>query len=142
MYKNHFYFGVKIAGVLGAGVALLACSGLPRSSAPPLKAATGATLSSCVALVSQMQWPHTRLESATPVAAGALNLGDRPVPAHCLVKGKMHERVILAATGSNDGSEVEILVVFMTDCEDTLELAPGPGESGPFSRFRLILVVG
>ena len=92
MPKNHFFRGAQLAGVLGAGVVLLACSGLPRSSAPPLKAATGATLGACAALVSQLQLPHTRLESATSVAAGALTLGDRPVPAHCLVKGKMHER--------------------------------------------------
>ena len=30
----------------------------------------------------------------------------------------------------------------MTDCEDTLELAAGTCESGPFSKFKFILVVG
>ena len=89
LYLNR---GLQLTGLLGASALLLACSGLPRTSAAPLKAATGATLSACTALVAQLQLPQTRLESATPVAAGAVTLGERPVPAHCLVKGKMHER--------------------------------------------------
>ncbi|MFM7024722.1 MAG: tannase/feruloyl esterase family alpha/beta hydrolase [Limnohabitans sp.] len=35
---------------------------------------------------------NTRLESAARVEAGALKQGDKAVPAHCLVKGRMHER--------------------------------------------------
>jgi feruloyl esterase len=57
-----------------------------------MKPAKGATLSACTALLGQLQLAQTRLESSILVAAGTLTLGDRPLPAHCLVKGKMLER--------------------------------------------------
>jgi len=79
-------------GVLSALGVLVACGTLPGTSPAPLKAATGANLPSCEALASKLQLPHTRIESAAPVTAGAVMLGDKAVPAHCLVKGRMHER--------------------------------------------------
>ena len=79
-------------GVLSAISVLVACGTLQSHSVAPLKAATGANLPNCEALASQLQLPHTRIESSTSVAAGALKQGDKAIPAHCLVKGRMHER--------------------------------------------------
>jgi pimeloyl-ACP methyl ester carboxylesterase len=79
-------------GVLSAVGVLVACSTLPSSAVAPLKAATGASLAQCEALASKLQLPHTRIESAASVAAGAVMQGDKAVPAHCIVKGRMHER--------------------------------------------------
>jgi pimeloyl-ACP methyl ester carboxylesterase len=79
-------------GVLSALGVLVACGTLQSTSPAPLKAATGASLPQCEALASTLQLPHTRIESAASVAAGAVMQGDQAVPAHCLVKGRMHER--------------------------------------------------
>ncbi len=79
-------------GVLSAIGVLVACGTLQSHSVAPLKAATGANLPHCEALASQLQLPHTRIESSTSVAAGTLKQGDKAIPAHCLVKGRMHER--------------------------------------------------
>ena len=79
-------------GVLSAVGVLVACGSLQSTPPAPLKAATGASLSQCEALASSLQLPHTRIDSAASVAAGAVMQGDQAVPAHCLVKGRMHER--------------------------------------------------
>ncbi|PUE08640.1 tannase/feruloyl esterase family alpha/beta hydrolase [Limnohabitans sp. T6-5] len=92
MKKTTFTLAIQGLTVLSAGGVLIACSSLPGSSAPALKSATGANLSSCSALAGQLNLAQTRIESSTSVAAGAVMQGDRPVPEHCLVKGRMHER--------------------------------------------------
>jgi feruloyl esterase len=79
------------------GLALAACGTAPSVTAPPkppasLKAASGASLGPCEALVSQFRFEQTAIDSAAPVAAGGLMLAGQPVAAHCLVKGKMHAR--------------------------------------------------
>jgi hypothetical protein len=79
-------------GVLSAIGVLVACGTLQSTPPIPLKAATGVSLPQCEALASSLQLPHTRIESAASVAAGAVMQGDKAVPAHCLVKGRMHER--------------------------------------------------
>ena len=75
---------------------LAACTSGPAPTAgdgtPPLSAAKAAPLQRCEALAQGFAHAGARLESAAPVAAGTLKLGDRPLPAHCLVKGKLNER--------------------------------------------------
>ncbi len=102
MDRTAFSRTAQLAGVLSSGALLLACSSMAPSSAPQLKAATGATLSACSALAAQLQLADTRIESSATVPAGALSLGDRPLPEHCLVKGKMLERK------GNDGRDYAI----------------------------------
>lgn len=77
---------------LVASAALVACSTPGPAATPGLKAATGATLQSCGDLAARFRFEQTAIDSAVPVAAGALSLGGRPVPEHCLVKGAMHRR--------------------------------------------------
>jgi hypothetical protein len=79
-------------GLAAASAALVACSVLPGPPPSPMKAATGASLQQCAALATQFSFEQTRIDSATPEAAGILVLGGSPVPAHCLVKGRMHPR--------------------------------------------------
>ncbi len=79
-------------GALSAISVLVACGTLQSTPTAPLKAATGASLPQCEVLASKLQLSNTRIESAAPVAAGAVMQGDKAVPAHCLVKGRMHER--------------------------------------------------
>ncbi len=75
---------------------LAACTSGPAPTAgdgtPPLSAAKAAPLQRCETLAQGFAHAGTRLESAAPVAAGTLKQGDRPLPAHCLVKGKLNER--------------------------------------------------
>jgi len=79
-------------GALSAVSVLVACGTVQSTPGSPLKAATGASLPNCEALSSKLQLANTRIESATPVAAGNLQQGGKPIPEHCLVKGRMHER--------------------------------------------------
>ena len=75
------------------GLALVACSTTPVvPTPPPLKAAVGASLNQCDALVGQFRFDQTVIDSAVNVAAGGLMLAGQPVAAHCLVKGQMHKR--------------------------------------------------
>jgi Tannase and feruloyl esterase len=72
---------------------LSSCGALPNgSSIAQLKPATGASLQRCADLVGSFQFNQTRIETAVPIAAGMSYMADQPLPAHCEVKGKMHER--------------------------------------------------
>jgi len=92
MRSKSMHRALQGLGVLSAVGVLVACGTLLGATVAPLKAATGANLAQCEALASTLQLPHTRIESAASVAAGAVMQGDQAVPAHCLVKGRMHER--------------------------------------------------
>ncbi len=84
--------GAQGLGLFSAAMALVACSTLPNHSVPTLKAASGANLANCSALVDQLKLSNTKIESTTLVATGVIKLGNNAVPEHCLVKGRMHER--------------------------------------------------
>ncbi|HSV36135.1 MAG TPA: tannase/feruloyl esterase family alpha/beta hydrolase [Ramlibacter sp.] len=78
-----------------SAVLLAACGTMPAPSAsraPALRAATGAPLQSCAALKERFAFDQTTLAAATPVTAGTLNQGGKPVPAHCVVTGSMFKR--------------------------------------------------
>lgn len=92
MHPTSWHRALLGLSVLSAVGVLVACGTLQSTPPALLKAATGASLPQCEALVSSLQLPHTRIESAASVAAGAVMQGDKAVPAHCLVKGRMHER--------------------------------------------------
>ena len=92
MYSAFLNRALQGLGVVSAVGVLVACGTLQSNPNTPLKAATGTSLPNCEALSAKLQLPNTRIESAAPVAAGAVMQGDKAVPAHCLVKGRMHER--------------------------------------------------
>ncbi len=74
---------------------LSACSTAPEAPGArtaALPAATGAALQSCSALKDRFNFAQTRIDTATPVTAGTLSQGGKPLAAHCLVKGSMHQR--------------------------------------------------
>lgn len=81
---------------LGLGLLALlltGCAGIdaaPRRPAQPASAAMA-----CEALAAQFSYPHTRIVSTEAVAAGQLHLPGiaETMPAHCVVKGRMNERV-------------------------------------------------
>jgi pimeloyl-ACP methyl ester carboxylesterase len=47
----------------------------------------------CEQLIASLQYPNAVFTSATSVPAGELMLAGQPIPAHCLLTGKMNERV-------------------------------------------------
>src|SRR5690349_9426348 len=57
----------------------------------------------CEQLATSLHYPNTVFTSATSVAAGQLTLAGQAIPAHCLLAGKMHERV-----GTVDGQTYAI----------------------------------
>lgn len=59
---------------------------------PRLSPARPGTLRACAGLAGGFTAPHTVIDSAAEVAAGALSVGGNPVAAHCQVTGRMHER--------------------------------------------------
>lgn len=81
---------------------LIACGGsddpvatpVAAATLPQLSVATAATLLSCAELATSLALPNTSITSAVAVAEGGLVAAGvtTPIPAHCLVKGKMNQR--------------------------------------------------
>lgn len=79
----------RIALAAAAGLSLAACTTPPATRlGGGLGVAHGAPLQSCAALAG-FAFERTTIASATNVAAGAARQGERPLPAHCLVKGSI-----------------------------------------------------
>lgn len=79
--------------LVACACALAACSTLP-SATPHLSAAKAMSMPvGCEALAARLGGlADTRIESVVAVAAGEVKMGGTPVPAHCAIKGAMHER--------------------------------------------------
>ncbi|MDZ7856993.1 tannase/feruloyl esterase family alpha/beta hydrolase [Sphaerotilus sp.] len=79
---------------LAASTTLMACGGSDEQPLPlpQLTAAQAATLSSCTAL-SGFSFAGTTVTAASTVASGTLNNAGQPVGEHCLVVGRMNDRV-------------------------------------------------
>jgi len=76
-------------------LSLAACGG--GSDDPPplprLAAAQAAPLANCTGLAGAFSFARTAIDSAALVGAGTLTNGGAPVGEHCLVRGKMNQRV-------------------------------------------------
>lgn len=70
---------------------LIACGG--QDTLPQLMPAQGTELVHCTGLASSFQHPATTIASASLVASGTLSNGGAAVGEHCLVTGKMNQRV-------------------------------------------------
>ena len=88
MNRRHLIATLLVSGAMPL---LPGCGG--SDYLPQLSAATGATLASCTDLATRISFPNTTITAATAVAAGTLTVAGTPVPAHCLVTGKMNQRV-------------------------------------------------
>ena len=75
-----------IARVAAVASAIAVSSAAAAHSGGPLKR-------DCASLASTLAYPDTAFTSSAPVAAGALQLAGQAIPAHCLLQGKMLERV-------------------------------------------------
>ena len=85
---------IPTASALGLAAVLAACGGSDDDNGvPQLGAATGASLTSCTDLTTRAAFANTTFSAASAVAAGTLNVGGNSVPAHCLVTGRMFDRV-------------------------------------------------
>lgn len=83
-------------GVVSLALSSLSACGGGSDAAqvlPQLGAARTGTLTAACANLGSFSAANTAITSATEVAAGSLTIAGTPVPAHCLVVGKMHERV-------------------------------------------------
>ncbi|CAN7249723.1 tannase/feruloyl esterase family alpha/beta hydrolase [Variovorax sp. LjRoot84] len=81
---------------LGAVAVLVACTSAgPGAHAPRLGAARPGPLLSCTDLAAKAARPDTVYTSAVEVPAGTVAVGNARLaaPAHCLVQGRMNERV-------------------------------------------------
>ncbi len=76
-----------------ASVALLLAACAEFGSRSPAGPAVGAALQACTELAARFNWPRTVLSAAENVPAGKLMLAGAPVPEHCLINGRMNERV-------------------------------------------------
>jgi feruloyl esterase len=70
---------------------LSACGG--SDPLPQLAAAQGAALASCTGLASGFSYSNTAITAASVVASGVLSNAASPVAEHCVVTGKMNQRV-------------------------------------------------
>ena len=74
-------------------LALQACGG-GGDGLPQLTAATGASLAAtCESLAGKLSYSGAVFTSATTAAAGALTVAGAAVPEHCIVNGRLNERV-------------------------------------------------
>lgn len=83
-------------GLLSLASALAACTAAgPGAPMPQLSSAQPGPLLSCTDLAAKAARPGTVYTSAVDVAAGPVTVGNAriPAPAHCLVQGRMNERV-------------------------------------------------
>jgi feruloyl esterase len=78
--------------LLPAAIAAAACAGLAPGGTRTLAPATPAVLQGCEALAGAAL-PGTTIGSAARVPAGTLSVGGAPIAEHCLVTGRMAERV-------------------------------------------------
>jgi pimeloyl-ACP methyl ester carboxylesterase len=85
---------------LTAALAVVACGGgdpAPESQAaatlPTMSPAVGATLSGGCAALGGFAFASTTITAASEVAAGVLKVAGQDIGTHCLVTGKMNERV-------------------------------------------------
>ncbi|MBO9513006.1 MAG: tannase/feruloyl esterase family alpha/beta hydrolase [Variovorax sp.] len=60
---------------------------------PQLGEAVGAPLQGACADLASFAFPNTVVSAVTTAAAGALKVAGKDIPAHCVVTGKMNERV-------------------------------------------------
>ncbi|MRW91066.1 tannase/feruloyl esterase family alpha/beta hydrolase [Duganella sp. FT80W] len=85
--------------IAAASAALLSACGsnttapVTSNALPQLSAASSGTLSSCADLASKISIANTTITAATPIAAGALTIAGKAVPAHCQITGQMYKRV-------------------------------------------------
>jgi pimeloyl-ACP methyl ester carboxylesterase len=93
MTRNSF----KILIIATLSACLIACNDSKKEDAslPQLSAATPATLTgNCTDLAANLGGlANTQITASSEVAAGTLTVGGKDIPAHCLVTGKMYERV-------------------------------------------------
>ena len=93
----------RVSAVIGAAAAsVLLTVGLatPATAAPPagpealpqLSAAQPGTLQECESL-TDFAFPSTKITAISRVAAGTVSNGGQPIGEHCLVRGRMNERV-------------------------------------------------
>ncbi len=81
---------------LGLAAALAACGGNDDNGSnalPQLAVATVATVTSCTDLTTPAAFANTTFTAASAVATGALTIAGNAVPAHCLLTGRMFDRV-------------------------------------------------
>ena len=73
---------------------LFVAAGGEASGKQPSVAVGGAAVIECADLVATFSNPNTTLTSVSPAAEGSIVIsGIGPMPEHCIVKGKMNERV-------------------------------------------------
>ena len=94
LFPYEYYMSGKHPLLTGAVALLMCCAGcrdIGHASRP--HSVTGATLASCAQLPEQFTASNTVLMNARQVPAGELQVAGQPVGAHCVVTGKMHERI-------------------------------------------------
>ncbi|GAP37796.1 tannase/feruloyl esterase family alpha/beta hydrolase [Piscinibacter sakaiensis] len=85
-------FGVP--AVLACTVLAAACGGSEEDAPlPRLGAATAGTLAECTGLAAGFSFANTTITAAQRIAAGTLTNAGQPVGEHCLVTGRMNQRV-------------------------------------------------
>jgi feruloyl esterase len=83
---------LAVLGLTGCGTSHESTQAAAPQQVPQLDQATGATLTACAELATRISYPDTTITAANPIAAGALAVAGKPVPAHCQVLGRMFPR--------------------------------------------------
>lgn len=94
--KTHLHrwplFALPVA-LAGAALAAACGGGDDVELLPVLSAATAGTLGQCTGLATAFSFANTTITAAQLVAAGTLTNAGQPVGEHCVVTGRMNQRV-------------------------------------------------
>ncbi|AOJ73193.1 MULTISPECIES: tannase/feruloyl esterase family alpha/beta hydrolase [Burkholderia] len=94
MKSKHIARRVRLLAAPLACAALQGCGVVVDSALPRLAAATPAAMTeTCGTLAAKLRFPNTAFTSVATAAAGALRIAGKPIGEHCVIEGKMNERV-------------------------------------------------
>jgi len=95
LHKAALQRACGVAATWAAAMLAAGCAQLGPTAPAPMPARAGAPVIDCAALRSSLRFADTRVEQVEAVEAGRIRLPgmDEALPAHCVVSGRMEERV-------------------------------------------------
>ncbi|SNT24569.1 feruloyl esterase [Noviherbaspirillum humi] len=94
-FNRHIHTTLGGGALLAASAAVLLAGCGGGSGYTPKTAVAATSVISCADAAQKFSYPNATISSVTPVAAGTLTLPgiDTPMPEHCVIAGKLNQRI-------------------------------------------------